>query len=98
MDEFALHRRNTWRIIRSMRVLVFLLMSILALSLRSAEPPAPPSTTPAPDKTADPAHLVVFITNTGKRYHRESCRYAKIQSTLKEARARGLTPCQVCKP
>ena len=98
MDEFALHRQNTWRIIRPMRTLVVLLMSILVISLRSAEPPAPPTTTPAPDKVADPAHLVVFITNTGKRYHRESCRYAKIKSTLKDARARGLTPCQICNP
>ena len=43
----------------------------------------------------------VFITNTGLRYHRETCfslRSSKIGITLKEAIRRGLTPCEICNP
>lgn len=42
----------------------------------------------------------VFVTKTGKKYHRESCRYAKTgwASSLVEAKKRGLTACLVCKP
>ncbi|TXE13483.1 hypothetical protein [Algoriphagus aquimarinus] len=42
----------------------------------------------------------VFITKTGAKYHRESCRYSKTgwAATLSEAKKRGLTACLVCKP
>ena len=43
----------------------------------------------------------VFTTNTGSRYHRETCshlRNSKIGITLKEAVRLGLTPCENCKP
>lgn len=45
--------------------------------------------------------VTVYITRTGKKYHRGSCRYlkkSKIKTTLKDACARGFTPCKVCKP
>lgn len=42
----------------------------------------------------------VYVTKTGKKYHMESCRYAKTgwASSLAEAKKRGLTACLVCKP
>lgn len=42
----------------------------------------------------------VFITKTGVKYHKESCRYAKTgwAATLTDAKKRGLTACLVCKP
>lgn len=45
--------------------------------------------------------IIVYITNTGTRYHRESCPslYAsKIETTLEKAQKRGLTPCKRCVP
>jgi hypothetical protein len=54
---------------------------------------AAPTPQPAPDDT-------VYVTANGKRYHRKECRYAKTATamTRKEAEAKGLTPCKVCKP
>ncbi|MDR7131648.1 hypothetical protein J2X69_004012 [Algoriphagus sp. 4150] len=42
----------------------------------------------------------VFITKTGARFHKESCRYAKTgwASDLAAAKKKGLTACLVCKP
>jgi biopolymer transport protein ExbD len=43
----------------------------------------------------------VYITRTGKRYHRDGCRYlasSKIPINLKDAKANGYTPCKVCHP
>ena len=42
----------------------------------------------------------VYITYTGKRYHKDGCRYLKsrIPSTISEATSKGLTPCKVCRP
>lgn len=78
-----------------MRALALLLASSLCLPLGTAEPVVPP---PAPPVAQDEAAIVVFVTATGKKYHRESCRYAKIRSNLKEAKARGLGPCAFCNP
>jgi len=47
------------------------------------------------------AEKVVYITKTGKKYHRLSCRYLRkscIPISLTEAKRRGYTPCKVCKP
>ena len=44
---------------------------------------------------------IVYITKTGKKYHRAGCRYlskSAIPIERKEAIARGYTPCSVCKP
>lgn len=42
----------------------------------------------------------VYVTKTGKKYHKESCRYAKTgwASSLTDAKKRGLTACLACKP
>lgn len=47
------------------------------------------------------AAVTVYITETGNKYHTSGCRYlskSKIAITLDEAKARGYTPCGVCKP
>lgn len=43
----------------------------------------------------------IFRTTSGKKYHKESCRYlskSKIPITIAEAQEKGLGPCGVCKP
>lgn len=47
------------------------------------------------------AEKVVYITKTGKKYHRLGCRYLRkscIPISLTEAKRRSYTPCEVCKP
>lgn len=42
---------------------------------------------------------VVYITKTGKKYHRDGCSYlrpSKIEIRLKDAKSRGYTPCSRC--
>lgn len=44
---------------------------------------------------------VVYITKTGKKYHRGNCSYlkkSKIEISKSKARGAGYTPCKVCKP
>ena len=44
---------------------------------------------------------VVYITRTGKKYHKGDCSYlrqSKIQTTKKEAIANGYTACSRCNP
>ena len=46
------------------------------------------------------AEATVYVTRTGKKYHRDGCRYlssSKIRSTLQDA-VRAYGPCSVCKP
>lgn len=53
---------------------------------------------PAPKKVQD---VTVYITRTGKKYHRAGCRYlskSMIPISLKDAKARGYGPCSVCGP
>lgn len=45
----------------------------------------------------------VYVTKSGKRYHRHDCKYVKGKNgirelTLKQASERHYTPCKVCKP
>ena len=43
----------------------------------------------------------VFITNTGERYHKETCQHlskSKIKTTFEKAKELDYTPCKVCKP
>jgi len=45
--------------------------------------------------------IIVYITNTGSKYHREICnslRRSKIPVTLEQAIERGYEPCRNCKP
>ena len=65
------------------------------------EPTPTPDPTPAPDTSAANDDIITYITNTGARYHLESCRHlaqSKIETTLTAAKAQGLTACGTCKP
>ena len=56
---------------------------------------------PAPKRGEQTKTQTVYITRTGKRYHRDGCRYlasSKIPIILKDAKAQGYTPCKVCRP
>ena len=44
---------------------------------------------------------IVYVTRTGKKYHRANCpslRKSMISMKRSEAEARGYMPCQICKP
>jgi len=56
----------------------------------------------APREETTPAYdPIVYITNTGAKYHRDGCRYlseSRIAIRLSEAIRRGYTSCSVCRP
>lgn len=56
---------------------------------------------PAAPVPAKSPGVTVYITKTGKKYHVDGCRSlakSKIPISLEEAKARGYTPCSICKP
>jgi hypothetical protein len=77
-----------------------LLLLLLGSSVFSADSPTPPKAEEKTSKVAkvNPKEVEVWITRTGKKYHRSTCQYAKIKSNLEEAQSKGLTPCKVCNP
>ncbi len=49
----------------------------------------------------NPAQSLVYITETGEKYHRRNCRYlfrSKLKISLEEAVEKGYVPCSVCMP
>lgn len=61
----------------------------------AARQPAPPT-----NPRSDPQTIVVYVTKTGDRYHRDGCRYlarSQIPMPLAEA-AKRYIPCSVCRP
>jgi hypothetical protein len=49
----------------------------------------------------DPQTQTVYITRSGKKYHRDGCRYlapSKSAISLKDAKANGYSACKVCHP
>ncbi|QYH37271.1 hypothetical protein GYM62_09285 [Algoriphagus sp. NBT04N3] len=71
---------------RASQSLSFLLFLLISFSLMSF--------------SSEVVAQTVFITKTGKKYHKESCRYAKSgwAAPLADAKKKGLTACLVCKP
>lgn len=62
-----------------------------------------PSAASAPPTTSDDSAETVYVTPTGKKYHRPGCRYLKKSNggsplSKSAAEAQGYTPCKVCKP
>lgn len=58
-----------------------------------------PQNANAPPEDTDTDY--VYITNSGKKYHRENCARlakSKIKITRQDAQSRGLAPCKVCEP
>ena len=50
--------------------------------------------------SSDNGDTLVYVTDTGKKYHREFCGYlrSKHEITLREAAERGYQPCSRCSP
>lgn len=51
--------------------------------------------------TSQEKSYTVYVTNTGAKYHKSSCRYLSqscIQTNLNDAVADGYTACKVCRP
>jgi hypothetical protein len=78
------------------------LLAALTLCLALPFPVAPPvagqqGTTAQSDQQTQ----TVYVTRTGKKYHRDGCRYlasSKIPISLRDAKAKGYTACKVCHP
>lgn len=84
-----------------------------AASSTPAEEPAAEETEPAAVAAEDPepviadtpeddgdSEIIVYVTNTGKKYHRASCsslKKSKIEITLENAK-RNYEPCEKCNP
>lgn len=69
-------------------------------STESSPTPAPdvPTATTTPSDSTDTS---VFYNRHGHAYHRADCRFTgptSLQTTVEEAKQRGLTPCGICKP
>lgn len=61
----------------------------------------PPAIVSTPGQGTDEASITVHITRSGKKYHRAGCRSLSRSDTpisLKDAKARGYTPCSICDP
>jgi micrococcal nuclease len=66
-----------------------------------SRPAATPASAPAVEQPAAGDDVLVYVTAHGRKYHTQNCqhvRHGATAVTLKEARARGLSPCSRCKP
>ena len=85
-----------------MRRFLTLILALLMLAGPSAILPAQaPAPQPQVPTQREPKEQTVYITKTGKKYHRAGCRYlsqSKIPTSLKDAKANGYTACSVCRP
>jgi len=80
-----------------------LLTLLIALALLTASVPVllAQSSQPTSQQTDQKKDVTVYITRTGKKYHRAGCsslRSSSIPISLKDAKAKGYTPCKICKP
>jgi len=60
-----------------------------------------PEPTADVDEAYDADEIIVYITKSGTKYHREDCchlKKSKIPISLEQAKERGLEPCSVCNP
>ena len=81
-----------------MRRLITIVFAFLWLC---AGPAVLVSQQPLPSNQVQPREHTVYITNTGTKYHLATCRSlskSKIPISLKDAKAKGYTPCSICKP
>ncbi len=77
---------------------LLLISCIFTAAINAADSPPAPKPTKAGTEQSEVKEVVVYITRTGKKYHRAGCRHAKIKSTLAEAKKLGLGPCSKCDP
>jgi hypothetical protein len=75
---------------------------LVFLSLLVSAPVAVvPFQQPLPQTQSDMKTETVYVTRTGKKYHRGGCRYlagSEIPMSIKDAQAKGYTPCKICHP
>jgi hypothetical protein len=72
-----------------------------SLEQQDATPAEEPVILSEPEpQTTPPAPIIVYITNSGKKYHNAGCSYLRSSNeiTLENAKARGYTPCSRCRP
>ena len=53
------------------------------------------------DENADISSEIVYLTRTGVKYHKNGCQHlsiSKMETTLGDAKAKGLKPCSRCNP
>jgi competence protein ComEC len=78
------------------------LLALLALALSLLSPVSLPiAAQQRPAVQPNNQTQTVYITRTGKRYHHDGCRYlaaSRIPISLKDAKAKGYTPCKLCHP
>jgi hypothetical protein len=80
------------------RLLALITLAVFMLGVGGTPAPAQQ---PVPQQQPQTKEQTVYITKTGRKYHRATCRYlsrSKIPTTLKDAKANGYTACTVCKP
>lgn len=69
------------------------------VSTSSANNTSSETTTPVTTTAQNTNSAIVYVTNTGKKYHKPNCSYlkkSKIQMNLSEAQSQGYTPCSKC--
>lgn len=62
---------------------------------------APDRSVPDASSQQEPTEKTVYVTKSGKKYHRADCVHlskSKIEKTLSEAQAAGYSPCSQCNP
>jgi hypothetical protein len=78
-----------------------LLLSVLFIAGSAMAFISVPGPVNAQSVYSDRKEAVVYITKTGKKYHRAGCRYLKhshMKVSKEEAIAEGYTACKVCRP
>ena len=64
-------------------------------------PTQPPTVIPTPPAQTQKNEVTVYVTNSGKKYHRAGCQYlskSKIPMSLSGAKESGYGPCSKCNP
>lgn len=84
-------------------------IAVVTVPVPAPTPTHTPTPIPVPVPIPAPAPVVeqptiadvVYITETGKKYHKNGCRYlkdSKIEISLSDAQSQGYEPCGVCNP
>jgi micrococcal nuclease len=67
----------------------------------ASRPTVAPTSAPENGEQATGDDVLVYVTEHGRKYHTQNCQHVRRGAaavTLKEAKARGLSPCSRCKP
>jgi competence protein ComEC len=77
------------------------LLAALALCISLVCPVAVPVRAQGTAAQQEQKTQTVYVTRTGKKYHRDGCRYlaaSRIAISLQDAKAKGFAACKVCHP